>query len=496
MRSLATLGVPLLDFGNAEGGIPLSRITDVALRDAALLAPLLHSSEMDGGIPLSRLTDVLRRDMGVAAPLFHTGETEGGVPPPTASMWRNSSAVAPSEQDDVGGASTNAWSDWERSDAVPLTPSPDPRSHDFARHAMLGKVAYAPDGEQIPASVDLPQQSENSRWGDNVPRIVVTPKQFEPWTTPEGRPDTSSHRSDWQVSRPAAAQADQSFGYDYTEMESAPSGDRADALSDLLASQSNLPAAANAEQTNYTGHLTDTDRESHNRVGQPAWNGVQLAGLKPLNPFNPLPLRSIPDGGRGGGGGAARPPGPSPSQGSPARPPQAPSPASVSPRASGPTARPSTQGAPHPPHRGPAPILTPDQLDELDYFGLLEHLEWLAPDHPTLRNLPGPDWRPTDLDKAIMRARLDQVQRHVVAVRQNQRYKHLGQRPENHHADVKHLGGPKDGPTVTVPRDFHRVITTETQKRRPYRLPRLSPAKRLEILKEVYDEFPLPWWPW
>ena len=454
MRSLATLGVPPLAFGNAEGGIPLPRITDVAWRDAASVAPPIH--EMAGSIPLSRLTDVLWRDAGITAPLIHTGEAEGGapVPAPTDAIWRDLTAAAPSGQDGIGAASTNAWNGWERADAVPLTPSPDPRSQDLARPTGLGEAAYAPNDEQTAASADLPQQSENGRWSDNVPRIVVTPQQFEPWMTPEGRPDTSPYRSDWQVYQPAAVQADQNFGYDYTGRpigtESDLSYDRTDALSDLLNSQSNQAVMANAEQPfgyKFARQLTDTDSKvSDNRADQSAWNGVRLAGFKPLKLFDLLPLKSIPDGSRGGG--AARPPH---------------------------SLRTSRPGSP------PARSILVGRLNSLQ-----RQLNQAVPKHHTIWDFRDSNLKPTLRDVERMDVYVERVEEST------RRYPLLVNRIEKHHKYPKYLGGLRNGEIAFVPRTYHQMITNEFRSQHGYGRPQPPLAETMEIMEHVYSKYPLP----
>jgi hypothetical protein len=63
---------------------------------------------------------------------------------------------------------------------------------------------------------------------------------------------------------------------------------------------------------------------------------------------------------------------------------------------------------------------------------------------------------------------------------------------ELHHITPKYLGGANNGPLAAIPRSYHQLITNAFRELAPYGKPIPSPEKVLEIMKQVYDKFPLP----
>jgi hypothetical protein len=191
MRSLATLGVPLLDLGAVDARIPLSRLTDVSWHDTGGFAPLIPTGQAEGYVPLSRLTDVFRRDF---APQIRFAESRSRAPAPPwdDGMWGGPIAIAPGEQESVRGAAV--WDDLAPNDNATIRPWPsfDPRSDDLvAPPTVVVGTASASDSGRVAGPV-----AQESGSGDhNLPRITVTPWQFDPGMTPESGAGTFSNQS-------------------------------------------------------------------------------------------------------------------------------------------------------------------------------------------------------------------------------------------------------------------------------------------------------------
>jgi hypothetical protein len=67
-----------------------------------------------------------------------------------------------------------------------------------------------------------------------------------------------------------------------------------------------------------------------------------------------------------------------------------------------------------------------------------------------------------------------------------------GEPHENHHIKPKYLGGAKNGPTARIPRSYHQKITSAFRRLWSYGKGAPSAEQVEKIMKEVYDQFPLP----
>jgi hypothetical protein len=63
---------------------------------------------------------------------------------------------------------------------------------------------------------------------------------------------------------------------------------------------------------------------------------------------------------------------------------------------------------------------------------------------------------------------------------------------QEHHFIPTYLGGPKDGVTFRIPTAYHKAITQEFRKRWDYGRGPPGPERRMEILIEVYSQYPVP----
>jgi hypothetical protein len=71
-------------------------------------------------------------------------------------------------------------------------------------------------------------------------------------------------------------------------------------------------------------------------------------------------------------------------------------------------------------------------------------------------------------------------------------FPHLAGKLENHHITPQYLGGDKNGPTVKIDRAYHQKITNEFRQEHGYGKGPVNEARRAEILRQVYEKFPLP----
>jgi RHS repeat-associated protein len=73
------------------------------------------------------------------------------------------------------------------------------------------------------------------------------------------------------------------------------------------------------------------------------------------------------------------------------------------------------------------------------------------------------------------------------------KYPKLAEVDQEHHVWPKYLGGPADGPTVSLNGAYHQMITNAFRKLWPYGSGTLpSPEQLADIMRSVYSEFPLP----
>jgi len=63
---------------------------------------------------------------------------------------------------------------------------------------------------------------------------------------------------------------------------------------------------------------------------------------------------------------------------------------------------------------------------------------------------------------------------------------------EQHHGTPKYLGGDPKGPTVPIDGAYHQEITNAFRELHPYGSPKPSPERLQEIMRQVYERFPLP----
>jgi RHS repeat-associated protein len=63
---------------------------------------------------------------------------------------------------------------------------------------------------------------------------------------------------------------------------------------------------------------------------------------------------------------------------------------------------------------------------------------------------------------------------------------------EQHHIRPEYLGGARNGAKVPLDGAYHQQITNEFRRLHPYRSEVPSPARVQEIMRQVYDRFPLP----
>jgi hypothetical protein len=185
MRSLATLGVPPILLGDLLGGAPLSRLTDVASRDASDFAPDDHYvdgasarawSDRDNSVPRIVVRpwplDPRMTPEGAAETLSNRSTPQSypniGAevdPAPADDRFdlreRDANNIAPRGQDSVGGAAARAWNDFAPTGYDPIEPRPslDLRSRNLPAPTELDGAAQARDGGQ--SGDDLPQRVES-----------------------------------------------------------------------------------------------------------------------------------------------------------------------------------------------------------------------------------------------------------------------------------------------------------------------------------------------
>ncbi len=78
-------------------------------------------------------------------------------------------------------------------------------------------------------------------------------------------------------------------------------------------------------------------------------------------------------------------------------------------------------------------------------------------------------------------------------VRSAQRqYPNKAGRIEQHHVTPKYLGGDAKGPLVPLDGAYHQQIANEFRRLHPYGSQKPSPERLQEIMRQVYDKYPLP----
>jgi hypothetical protein len=63
---------------------------------------------------------------------------------------------------------------------------------------------------------------------------------------------------------------------------------------------------------------------------------------------------------------------------------------------------------------------------------------------------------------------------------------------EQHHITPEYIGGARNGPKVPLDAAYHQQITNEFRRLHPYGSEVPSPARVQEIMRQVYEKYPLP----
>ena len=101
----------------------------------------------------------------------------------------------------------------------------------------------------------------------------------------------------------------------------------------------------------------------------------------------------------------------------------------------------------------------------------------------------------TKAKKAVKPAAVSQASKpcyNALLKQAQDRYPKLAGIIQKHHIDPIFMGGAKDGPISFMDAAFHQLITNEFRRLHPYGKGPLSLEKRMAIMKEVYDKYPLP----
>src|SRR5688572_439116 len=87
----------------------------------------------------------------------------------------------------------------------------DPRARDLVVRTVLGEAANEPDDGMTAVAAVIRNRVLSGRFGKSVPEVVMKPKQFEPWNTPEGRERMYGYAPDSEPYRRASAAVDLAF---------------------------------------------------------------------------------------------------------------------------------------------------------------------------------------------------------------------------------------------------------------------------------------------
>jgi hypothetical protein len=87
----------------------------------------------------------------------------------------------------------------------------DPRARDLVIRTVLGEAANEPDEGMAAVAAVIRNRVQSGRFGGSVPEVVLKPKQFEPWNTPEGRSRMQGYAPDSEPYSRAARAVDSVF---------------------------------------------------------------------------------------------------------------------------------------------------------------------------------------------------------------------------------------------------------------------------------------------
>jgi hypothetical protein len=87
----------------------------------------------------------------------------------------------------------------------------DPRARDLVIRTVLGEAANEPDEGMAAVAAVIRNRVQSGRFGASVPEVVLKPKQFEPWNTPEGRSRMQGYAADSEPYSRAARAVDSVF---------------------------------------------------------------------------------------------------------------------------------------------------------------------------------------------------------------------------------------------------------------------------------------------
>jgi hypothetical protein len=87
----------------------------------------------------------------------------------------------------------------------------DPRARDLVIRTVLGEAANEPDEGMAAVAAVIRNRVQSGRFGNSVPEVVLKPKQFEPWNTPEGRSRMQGYAPDSEPYSRAARAVDSVF---------------------------------------------------------------------------------------------------------------------------------------------------------------------------------------------------------------------------------------------------------------------------------------------
>jgi hypothetical protein len=87
----------------------------------------------------------------------------------------------------------------------------DPRARDLVIRTVLGEAANEPDEGMAAVAAVIRNRVQSGRFGGSVPEVVLKPKQFEPWNTPDGRSRMYGYAPDSEPYSRAARAVDSVF---------------------------------------------------------------------------------------------------------------------------------------------------------------------------------------------------------------------------------------------------------------------------------------------
>src|SRR5262245_27626957 len=91
-----------------------------------------------------------------------------------------------------------------------------PSDRELAFRTVLGEAADEPPEGQAAVAAVIRNRLQSGRFGDNLPRVVLSPNQFEPWNTQGGRSRMYGYGKDSDTYRRAEEAVNRAFdeGYD------------------------------------------------------------------------------------------------------------------------------------------------------------------------------------------------------------------------------------------------------------------------------------------